>query len=200
QTVEITGYTGGSVVLPCSCADPESKVTTVTWEFDSGNRWIKVFEDKKYSGRRVRFNERSPTNLSLLISDLRMKDQGYYKCLTELNTFTTVELKVKGCDLVEKGQTVAVTGYSGESVVLPCSCTELLAKPEQIQWKYFVENEYEEIYPDEEIESYKNRVKLLNTTTPGNLSLHISALTTEDQGGYQCVMSEQEISFRLHVE
>ncbi|KAL0147609.1 hypothetical protein M9458_057091, partial [Cirrhinus mrigala] len=129
-----------------------------------------------------------------------MKDQGYYKCLTELNTFTTVNLKVKGCDLFENRKTVLVTGYSGESVVLPCSCTELLTKPEQIQWKYFKENEYKDIYPNEQIKSYENRVKPLNPNTPGNLSLHISALTTEDQGHYQCyVSSQQVVAVRLTV-
>ncbi|XP_042603097.1 junctional adhesion molecule-like [Cyprinus carpio] len=198
--IEITAYSGGSVVLPCSCADPQSTVTTFTWEFDRGNQWIQVFQDEKYSGRHVLFNERSPTNLSLLISDLRMNDQGYYTCKTESNSITHVDLKVKGCDLVEKRKIFEVTGYSGESVVLPCSCTELLAKPEQIQWIYLIENNYKEIYPNEQIENYKNRVKLLNSNTPGNLSLHISALTTEDQGEYQCsVSSQQVVSFRLTV-
>ncbi|RXN15174.1 polymeric immunoglobulin receptor-like protein [Labeo rohita] len=95
QRVKITGYTGGSVVLPCSCADSQSTATTVTWEFEQGNRWIQVFEDEKYNDRRVLFNEHSPTNLSLLITDLRMNDQGYYRCLTESNTFTDVDLNVK---------------------------------------------------------------------------------------------------------
>uniref|UniRef100_A0A671NZI3 Immunoglobulin domain-containing protein n=1 Tax=Sinocyclocheilus anshuiensis TaxID=1608454 RepID=A0A671NZI3_9TELE len=81
-----------------------------------------------------------------------------------------------GCDLVENRKTAVVTGYSGESVVLPCSCTELQAKPEHIQ------------------------VKLFNPNTPGNLSLHISALTTEDQGHYQCfVSSQQVVAVRLRV-
>ncbi|XP_073672729.1 V-set and immunoglobulin domain-containing protein 1 [Garra rufa] len=201
QTVEITGYTGASVVLPCSCADPQSTATTFIWEFqDSENRWIPVFEDEKYRGRSVLFNERSPTNRSLLISDLRMNDQGYYSCKTEPNIITYVNLKVKGCDLVENRKTVAVSGYSGESVVLPCSCTELLTKPEQIKWTYFVENEYKEIYPNHQIESHKNRVKLFNPNTPGNLSLQISALTTDDQGVYQCFVSSQQlVAFRLTV-
>ncbi|XP_073672719.1 uncharacterized protein [Garra rufa] len=200
QTVDITGYTGASVVLPCSCAHPQSTATTFSWEFqDSDNRWIPVFEDEKYSSRRVLFNERSPTNLSLLISDLRMNDQGYYSCKTEPNIITYVNLKVKGCDLVENRKTVKVSGYSGESVVLPCSCTELLAKPEQIKWTYFIQNEYKEIYPNEQTESYKNRVKLFNPNTPGNLSLQISA-TTDDRVEYQCfVSSQQVVFFRLTV-
>uniref|UniRef100_A0A8C2CB33 Ig-like domain-containing protein n=1 Tax=Cyprinus carpio TaxID=7962 RepID=A0A8C2CB33_CYPCA len=106
-----------------------------------------------------------------------------------------------GCDLVENRRTVVVTGYSGESVVLPCSCTELLAKPEHIQWLYLRENQYKEIYPSKQIENYKNRVKMFNPNTPGNLSLHISALTTEDQGHYQCVVSSQQVlAVRLRVE
>ncbi len=105
-----------------------------------------------------------------------------------------------GCDLVENRRTVVVTGYSGESVVLPCSCTELLAKPQQIQWMYLIENRYREICPNEQMENYKKRVKLLNPNTPGTLSLHISALTTEDQGIYQCLVPPQQVvAFRLTV-
>ncbi|XP_067249427.1 polymeric immunoglobulin receptor-like [Chanodichthys erythropterus] len=201
KTIYITGYTGGSVVLPCSCAHPQATVNTFTWQFHhSGQGWIKVLEDEKYSGRRVLFNERSPQNLSLLISGLRQEDQGYYRC--ETKQYTSIQLTVKGCDLVQNTKvTNALTGYAGESVVLPCSCSELLAKPEQIQWMYFVEKRYKEIYPKETIEKHKNRVKLLNQTSPGNLSLHISALTTEDEGDYYCSVSSQtSVTYRLHVE
>ncbi|XP_067249420.1 polymeric immunoglobulin receptor-like, partial [Chanodichthys erythropterus] len=191
--------TGGSVVLPCSCAHPQSTVITFTWQFQHSGRWIPVFEDEEYSGRRVLFNENTPQNLSLLISDLRQEDQGYYRCETKQST--SIQLTVKGCDLVQNTEAVnAVTGYSGESVVLPCSCSELLAKPEQIQWMYYVEKAYKEIYPNETIEKHKNRVKLLNQTSPGNLSLHISALTAEDEGDYQCSVSSQTVSYRLRVE
>ncbi|KAK2883464.1 hypothetical protein Q8A67_017101 [Cirrhinus molitorella] len=200
QTIEITGYTGGSVVLPCSCADPQSTATTFTWEFEHGNRWFQVLQNETYSGRSVLFNERSPANLSLLITDLRLNDQRYYRCKTEPNTVIYVQLKVKGCNLFGNREFAEVSGYSGESVVLPCSCTELLAKPEQIQWTYFIEKKHKEIYPNEQIESHKNRVKLLNPNTPGNLSLRISALTTEDQEIYQCYVSPQQVvAFRLTV-
>ncbi|XP_048011271.1 polymeric immunoglobulin receptor-like [Megalobrama amblycephala] len=203
QTTRITGYTGGSVVLPCSCAHPQSTVNTFTWRFfGNGKQWIPVFEDEEYSGRRVLFNESSPQNLSLLISDLRQEDQGFYECKTEHDKITiTIRLTVKGCNLVQSTEvTIAVTGYAGESVVLPCSCSELLAKPEQIRWMYYVGKAYKEIYPNEKTERHKNRVKLLNQTSPGNLSLYISALTAEDEGDYYCSVSSQKVSYRLYVE
>ncbi|NP_001077293.2 uncharacterized protein LOC556440 precursor [Danio rerio] len=196
QTKVISGYSGGSVLLPCSCAQPQSTVHTFSWQFQQTvNTWISVFENQKYRDRLVLFNESSPTNLSLLISDLRKTDEGYYKCLTEQNTPTFVQLTVQGCDLVNTGKTVELTGNSGESVLLPCSCTELLTKPEHIQWMYMTENNYKEIYPKEEVESHKNRVKLLNQNTPGNLSLLISALTIKHQGTYYCSVSPQQIVY-----
>ncbi|KAK9956414.1 hypothetical protein ABG768_014149 [Culter alburnus] len=203
QTTVITGFTGGSVVLPCSCADPQSTAKTFTWQFErSVKQWIEVFKDEKYRGRLVLFNESSPKNLSLLISDLRKEDQGYYKCMTERQSITiSIELTVKGCNLVQNTKsTNDVTGYAGESVVLPCSCTELLAKPEQIQWMYLIKETYLEIYPNEKTESHKKRVKLLNQTTPGNLSLHISALTAEHAGVYYCAVWSQRVTYTLHVE
>ncbi|XP_048011267.1 polymeric immunoglobulin receptor-like [Megalobrama amblycephala] len=203
QTIEITGYTGGSVVLPCSCAHPQATVNRFTWLFyGNGKQWIPVFEDEEFSGRRVLFNKSSPQNLSLLISDLRKENQGFYKCKTEHDSITiTILLTVKGCKLVQNTKTtIVVTGYAGESVVLPCSCSELLAKPEQIRWMYIVGKAYKEIYPNEKIERHKNRVKLLNQTSPGNLSLHISALTAEDEGDYVCSVSSQTVYSRLHVE
>nr|XP_055041693.1 uncharacterized protein LOC129429196 [Misgurnus anguillicaudatus] len=196
KRIDVTAYTGGSVLLPCSCDDPKS---TFTWEIHTGYQWINVFEHEKYKGRLKRFNEKSPANLSLLISDLREEDNRFFRCWTTPNTFTDVFLTVKGCHLDRQGLTVDVTGYLGESVVLPCFCTESLAKPDQLKWK-LVKNNYEEIYPSEHSERFKNRCKLLNQTNPGNLSLHLSSLTKEDQGDYQCFVSNRFTFIRLHVK
>ncbi|XP_073711521.1 polymeric immunoglobulin receptor-like [Misgurnus anguillicaudatus] len=199
KTIVVTGYTGGSVLLPCSCDDPKSTVNTFTWGTATVNQMMNVFEHEKYRGRLKLFNETSPANLSLLISDLRKEDKGIYGCYSGPRSFTDVFLTVKGCDLNRRTHTVEVTGYLGESVVLPCSCTEPLAKPDQIKWKFIEINE--EIYPSEHSERYKNRRKLINQTTPGNLSLHLLSLTKEDQGDYQCyVSSNNYIYIRLHVE
>lgn len=109
-----------------------------------------------------------------------------------------------GCDLEQNKQTVEVTGHSGESVVLPCSCTELQDEPLQLTWTYTPlkhKTKPEEIYPDEQSERHRGRVKLLDQTSPGNLSLLITNLTTEDQGEYHCsVLQQQHVKFRLRVQ
>ncbi|KAL1278396.1 hypothetical protein QQF64_025069 [Cirrhinus molitorella] len=200
---EVTGYTGGSVLLPCSCADLQSTVKSFIWRCYRENLWTKVFEDDKHKGRLKLFNESSPANLSLLISDLKKMDEGHYRCETPLGSFTDINLKVKGCDLDQNKQTIKVTGHSGESVVLPCTCTELQAKPEQLTWTFTPLNPRtnpEEIYPHEQSVRHTGRVKLLNKTSPGNLSLQISNLNKEDQGDYRCSVSSQHINIRLSVQ
>lgn len=97
-----------------------------------------------------------------------------------------------------------MTGHSGESVVLPCSCTELQDKPPQLTWTYTSlkhKRKPEEIYPNEQSERHRGRVKLLDQTSPGNLSLLISSLNTEDQGEYHCsVLQQQHVNIRLRVQ
>uniref|UniRef100_A0A672NZ93 Ig-like domain-containing protein n=1 Tax=Sinocyclocheilus grahami TaxID=75366 RepID=A0A672NZ93_SINGR len=169
---EVTGYTGGSVLLPCSCTDPQSTVKTFSWLYLKENPWPEVLKDDKYKDRLKRFNESSPANLTLFISDLRKKDEGFYSVPTFLEL--GLYLKIKAAE---------VTGHSGESVVLPCSCTELQAKPEQLSWTFTPLNKNsEEMYPHEQ----------------KNLSLQILKLTTEDQGEYRCsVSSQQHVNIRL---
>ncbi|KAL1278395.1 hypothetical protein QQF64_025068, partial [Cirrhinus molitorella] len=202
---KVTGYTGGSVLLPCSCTEPQSTVETFTWihYYKSENRWIKVLKNKNYTNRLKWFHERFPANLSLLISDLRKEDEGDYNCQTS-QTYTFVRVTIKGCDLDQNEQTIKVKGHSGESVVLPCSCTELQAKPEQLTWTFTPLNPRtnpEEIYPHEESERHTGRVKLLNENFPGNLSLQIFNLTKKDQGEYHCsVSSQQHVNIRLSVQ
>ncbi|XDV12807.1 hypothetical protein PO909_001380, partial [Leuciscus waleckii] len=94
---EVTGYTGGSVLLPCSCADPQTTVK-FTWLLLNGSHRNEVFKNEIYKGRLKLFNESNPANLSLLISDLRKEDEGSYRC--EISpTYPDITVKIKGCDL-----------------------------------------------------------------------------------------------------
>ncbi|XP_058246921.1 cell adhesion molecule DSCAM-like [Hemibagrus wyckioides] len=93
-----------------------------------------------------------------------------------------------GCTLNQ--QTVDVTGNVGQSVLLPCSCSELQAKPHTFTWS-FLKGSYPEIFPKDQTNCYTDRVQLFNDHPPGNLSLLISHLTVEDGGWYRCEINNE---------
>ncbi|KAA0708681.1 hypothetical protein E1301_Tti008065 [Triplophysa tibetana] len=200
KLVDVTGYLGGSVVLPCSCTEPQAKPHQLKWTYYQGGlkEMFPSVHIERYKNRVTLLNQTTPGNFSLLLSSLTKEDKGDYQCSVSPDQYTFIRLHVKGCDIVRK--TLDVTGYLGESVVLPCSCTEPQAKPHQLKWTYY-QGGLKEMFPSEHIERYKNRVTLLNQNTPGNLSLLLSSLTKEDKGDYQCSVSPDQLTFiRLHVK
>ncbi|XP_027032910.2 polymeric immunoglobulin receptor-like isoform X2 [Tachysurus fulvidraco] len=203
KAVEITRHKGGSVLLPCSCSNLHSKPHTFTWMTDRTGDLTEMLNDEHYRGRLQLFNKSSPGNLSLLISDLREEDQGYYRCSTEKG-YRDTTIYVKGCELVKEANVESVTVFTGESVVLPCVCTDLQDKPKSLKWDFSlrtesVSNGYQEIYP-EQTGNHRNRVKLVSKSSPGNLSLLVSDLTEQDQGYYRCSVQAEAKVFRLHVK
>ncbi|XP_053542792.1 junctional adhesion molecule-like isoform X2 [Ictalurus punctatus] len=161
-----------------------------------------MLNDEHYRGRLQLFTHISPANLSLLISDLREEDQGSYRCSTE-KEHRDIRLNVKGCELVKKTGVEDVTMFTGESVVLPCVCTDLQDKPKSVKWEFSIPatriSHFQEIYP-EQTGRHRNRVKLVSNNAPGNLSLLISDLTEEDQGVYRCSVQADSRDVRLSVK
>ncbi|KAI4892405.1 hypothetical protein NFI96_007916, partial [Prochilodus magdalenae] len=108
---------------------------------------------------------------------------------------------LQGCSLTDRGKLLTITAHRGGSVLLPCSCTELRAKPGNVTWNRY--NQKRKGYDRIPIESdqYRNRVQLVNDHSPGNLSLLISHLTEEDGGVYRCDGVKSGLTyFRLTVE
>ncbi|XP_053347213.1 junctional adhesion molecule-like [Clarias gariepinus] len=189
---------GDSVLLPCSCSDLNTKPQTLTWwTYRTGNA-TEVLNDEHYRGRLQLFNKISPANLSLFISDLRVEDQGNYKCSTE-KEYRDIKLYVDGCELVKKTEVERVTVFTGESVVLPCVCTDIQDKPQDLKWDFYRNNHYQKIYP-KQTGHHRNRVKLVSNNSPGNVSLLISDLTEEDQGVYRCSVQADSRDIRLSVK
>ncbi|XP_043098277.1 polymeric immunoglobulin receptor-like [Puntigrus tetrazona] len=89
DSIQITAFSGGSVLLPCSCTDPQDKPKSVFWESNSKRASKdRIYTDiysvfELYSGRITLFNQTSPGNVSLLLSDLTKDDQGSYVCLLD---------------------------------------------------------------------------------------------------------------------
>lgn len=101
----------------------------------------------------------------------------------------------KGCSLKDE-ETLEITRYLGESVLLPCSCADLQAKPQGNRW---FRNINEHIYPPIPTR-YSDRMYMLNQESPGNISLFISNLTAKDDGSYRCegyTSSYRDITLRV---
>ncbi|XP_060739643.1 junctional adhesion molecule-like isoform X5 [Tachysurus vachellii] len=203
KTVEIIQHPGGSVLLLCSCSDLHTNPQTFTWMTDITGNLTDMLNDEHYRDRLQLFNKSSPGNLSLLISDLREEDQRVYRCRTEKG-YRDITIYVKGCELVKEADVESITVFTGESVVLPCVCTDLQDKPKSLKWEFSLPTEsgskhYQEIYP-EQTGHHRNRVKLVSKISPGNLSLLVSDLTEQDQGLYTCSVQAERKDFRLYVE
>ncbi|KAL0149731.1 hypothetical protein M9458_054967, partial [Cirrhinus mrigala] len=80
------------------------------------------------------------------------------------------------------------TKYTGDSVLLSCSCKDPNTKPEDFRWTHVESNETE---VSNKTPRYKDRVHTFHKTTPSNLSLFISNLTEEDQGTYRCTINNK---------
>ncbi|XP_058248048.1 cell adhesion molecule DSCAM-like [Hemibagrus wyckioides] len=191
ETEEIAAYTGGSVLLPCSCTDLHRKPETFTWEkYTNENNWVQISpESDQYKERYQLVNDHSSGNLSLLISHLTEEDGGVYRCSVKGAEYRDIRLTVKGCTLNQ--QTVDVTGNVGQSVLLPCSCSELQAKPHTFRWSFYKGSDPIKIFPKDQTNRYTGRVQLFNDHLPRNVSLLISHLTVEDGGWYRCEINNK---------
>lgn len=91
-----TKYTGDSVLLSCSCEDPNSKPEDFRWTHVESSGTEVSSETPRYKDRVHTFHKTTPSNLSLLISNLTEDDQGTYRCTVNHKTSADTRLIIKG--------------------------------------------------------------------------------------------------------
>ncbi|CAM4674433.1 unnamed protein product [Leuciscus chuanchicus] len=172
-----TKYPGDSVLLSCS--------------YSNGTELSN--ETLRNRARFHTFHNTTPSNLSLLISNLTEDDNGTYRCTINDKTSTYTSLKVTGCVLSEHH--ISKISYAGETVTLPCSCEDPKTKPKHVEWKRAALNETLVSYAKD----VNGRFQILRDS-PHNLSLRISNLTEADGGLYACMVNgKQSRSINLTV-
>uniref|UniRef100_A0AAR2J8X5 Ig-like domain-containing protein n=1 Tax=Pygocentrus nattereri TaxID=42514 RepID=A0AAR2J8X5_PYGNA len=191
QTVPVSRSSGESVLLSCTCTDLQDRPVGVQWRTPNQEDLL-----QRYSGRVQTFNQNSRGNFSVLISDLTEEDGGTYSCWINQNQYRNFSLTVKDCKLSET-QEKDIHKYPGESVLLPCSCSDQHTKPVSVKWER-VDSGGTEV--SNETPRYTGRVQMFNKNLPANLSLLISNLTEQDQGTYRCLINnKQSINIRLKI-
>ncbi|XP_035285927.1 V-set and immunoglobulin domain-containing protein 1-like isoform X2 [Anguilla anguilla] len=183
---DVTGYTRGSVVLPCYCTEGQPTLNTARWIFNPGSSDIKLWSYPNNVHNRYKDRvciSATPGNLSLRLSDLILRDGGTYRCEASSSSFKDISLTVKGCSLSAPKE---VTGYTRGSVVLPCYCTEGQPTLKSARWIFNPGPSDTTLwsYPNAVNNRYEDRVTI--SATPGNLSLRLSDLTLSDAGLYRC--------------
>ncbi|KAI4895885.1 hypothetical protein NFI96_027867 [Prochilodus magdalenae] len=196
QTNQIIRYPGESVLLPCSCTDPNTRPLSVKWEIVDSGGTEGSSKMEIYSDRVQMFNRSHPSNLSLLISNLTEQDQGTECSSDEQNTNTELLYVPAGCTLSQT-QENQIIRYPGESVLLPCSCTDPDTRPLSVKWERVDSGGTE---GQNKTEPDSDRVQMFNKSHPADLSLLISNLTEQDQGTYRCsINNKQSINIRLSI-
>ncbi|XP_076842314.1 uncharacterized protein LOC143486769 [Brachyhypopomus gauderio] len=201
---ELIKYPGESVLLPCFCTDPNTKPANVKWEHlisSTESAWTEVSNGTRHHRDRVHMSHQNhPANLSLLLSNLTEEDQGTYRC-TVNNQSISIRLSIKGCTLLESPMADLIK-YPGESVLLPCFCTDPHTKPASVKWEHLISSTgsaWTEV--SNGTRHHRDRVHMSHQNHPANLSLLLFNLTEEDQGTYRCTVNNnnQSISIRLSI-
>ncbi|XP_041747201.1 uncharacterized protein LOC121577560 [Coregonus clupeaformis] len=123
--------------------------------------------------------------------------RGIYRCQITNNHYRDVGLKAKECTLSGTSQ-IDFTIYSGQSVLLPCSCTDPKTKPNSFTWHlYKKKNSGSWVTLTQSAE-----VEIFNTeNSPGNLSVLLSHFTKSDVRQYRCgINNGQYRTFNLIVK
>ncbi|KAM9497002.1 myelin protein zero-like protein 3 isoform 3-T3 [Clarias gariepinus] len=101
-----------------------------------------------------------------------------------------------GCAFSDNKE-IHIYGHRGDSVLLPCSCSDLSSKPQRLTWWTYRTGSATKVLNDQH---YRNRVQLFNNISPANLSLLISNLRVEDDADYSCSTEKDHRDIRLHVK
>ncbi|XP_060774362.1 polymeric immunoglobulin receptor-like [Neoarius graeffei] len=191
---EVTGYSGGGVLIKCKY-DTEYTEKLKYFCKDSGSgcsNQIKTKDKNSWNtaGRFSLFDDTKSAEFRVVIRELTVQDTGTYQCgvyiPAELDINTPVELKVKEGDLVSR----EVRAYAGGGINIKCRYEdEYKDKPKSFckngadQWCF---NQITTKLNSEW--SHDGRFSIHDNTSAGFFSVFIKELITEDTGTYSCAV------------
>ncbi|GAA6110611.1 uncharacterized protein LOC113649524 [Tachysurus ichikawai] len=179
RELKIKADSSDVVLLPCYCTDLN---TTQRFLWRKIDKMHGKMTNGTVDGKRVQQVVGSPGNFSLLITNLTVGDEGLYRCENSARKYTDVHLIVNGSTRIIPENESTIHARAGSSTLLPCHSTDLITTPEQFRWRKYTRSKA--TWEDMSCDGHK--FKLVTDRFSGNLSLHISHLSQEDEGVYRC--------------
>ncbi|KAA0706248.1 hypothetical protein E1301_Tti016257 [Triplophysa tibetana] len=214
---------GGSAVLPCSVDKPlPADTLKVVWIRTDSNTLVHVFQSgesvseaqyKDFHNRADFFSENiQHGNYSLLLSNVRVEDKGFYRCKVYSDVDSEEALvEIKAVErLIVTRSAHNMSAFAGEDVTLNCSVDSHIP-PEDIEvsWKktdgdvdvFVLTYRNNEILSESSDKRYRGRVELYTDEIHrGNFSLRLKSIRTEDKGVYMCQVFAGRLSANITVE
>uniref|UniRef100_W5M2Q8 Ig-like domain-containing protein n=1 Tax=Lepisosteus oculatus TaxID=7918 RepID=W5M2Q8_LEPOC len=192
---------GSSIVLPCRLSPEMSAAAMeVRWFKENFDNLVFLYKEGKetegsdYRSRvRLFRQEMERGNVSLLLQNVRISDQGLYKChVSSVDWYEEPQLQLRVTrtfKLIVPSEPVAASVAS--DVVLPCQLSpEMSAAAMDVRW--YRENFENLVFlykegKETEGSGYRGRVRLFKQEMErGNVSLLLQNVRISDQGSYTC--------------
>ncbi|XP_060723232.1 uncharacterized protein LOC132844086 [Tachysurus vachellii] len=189
---EVTGYSGGGILIKCKYDTAyrynqkyfcKGSMPGCSEQIKTGdkNQWVN-------SGRFSLFDDNKSSEFWVMITELTVQDTGTYHCGVDrtfgTNIYTPVELKVKEGSLVSR----EVTAYAGGRINIKCRYedeykdkSKSFCKIGTHQWCF----NQKQTKPNSEW-SHDGRFSIHDNRSAGFFSVFIRELNIEDTGTYTC--------------
>ncbi|XP_060723459.1 uncharacterized protein LOC132844241 isoform X3 [Tachysurus vachellii] len=189
---EVTGYSGGGILIKCKY-DTEYRYNQKHFckgSMPGCSEQIKTGDKNQWvnSGRFSLFDDTKSSEFWVMIRELTVQDTGTYQCgvnrTLDIDIYTPVEVKVKQGSLVSR----EVTAYAGGRINIKCrhedeykDKSKTFCKIGTHQWCF----NQKQTKPNSEW-SHDGRFSIHDNRSAGFFSVFIRELNIEDTGTYTC--------------
>ncbi|XP_063324501.1 uncharacterized protein LOC134623281 [Pelmatolapia mariae] len=222
---EVCARPGQDATLQC-WGPRDAHITLLEWSrpelisqgyvfFFQDQRSYENYQHESFKGRvQLRDSSMKDGDVSVIVRNVSISDTGTYEC--QITTSSTrngerVVKEFKHSISLTVTESVQINITAGQNVTLPCQAPNINSNSKAVvKWSradlgkhYVLLYRDEQVDPDEQHPSFKNRVDLQDTQMKdGDVSLILKHVTTADSGTYECRVFRRRTNRRkrAHLE